>query len=171
MITAEAGKGNVLIITTTSTKQEGLTFRQANDFLTTLWNNRTPGNNIIKFEYEFYGEGSFVFYGNLMNYFVTKPSVINTAFQSIPNIYHRILGNYLENSSSYKIHVLKNYNATTFPYNTWIKAEMFVDYNTKNVYFYIPTLNLQATGTFNHNTIPTYIDFGTGSLDATSVVK
>ncbi len=170
MITAEAGKGNVLKIATTSTTQEGLTFRQANDFLTTLWNNRTPGNNIIKFEYEFYGEGSFGFYGNLMNYFVTKPSVINTAFQST-TILTRILGNYLENNSSYKILVLKNYTATTFPHNMWIKAEMYVDYNAKNVYFYIPTLNLQATGIFNHNTIPTSIDFGAGSIDATSVVK
>ncbi len=53
----------------------------------------------------------------------------------------------------------------------WIKAEMFVDYNAKNVYFYIPTLNFQATAPFYHNELPFSLVFGAGSLDATSVVK
>ena len=56
MITAEAGKGNVLTITSNSATIPGsYSFRQEDGFLTTLWNNRTPGNNIFKFEYEFYG--------------------------------------------------------------------------------------------------------------------
>ena len=166
MIIAEAGKGNVLTITTTTTNPtDGLTFRQKHGFLATLWNNRTPGNNIFKFEYEFYGEGTFGFSGSILNNSALHPTIINSAFQSIYN--NRILGNYLENNSS-KTLVLKN---NLFPYNMWIKAEMFVDYNTNNVYFYIPTLNIQATAPFSHNTIPFSLDFGAGSLGATSVVK
>ena len=166
MITAEAGKGNVLTITSSSTTQtDSYTFRQEDGFLTTLWNNRTPGNNIFKFEYEFYGVGTFGVSGSILNNF----TIVNIGFQSLTNL-KRILGNYLDNTSS-KTLILKNYNTTPFPHNMWIKAEMFVDYNNNNVYFYIPTLNLQATAPFYHNTIPFALDFGAGSLGATSIIK
>jgi len=170
MITAEAGKGNVLTITTSKTSStDGYSFKQEDGFLTTLWNNRTPGNNILQFEYEFYGVGTFGISGSIFNNSALHPTIINTAFQSLPNL-NRILGNYLDNTSS-KTLILKNYNTTPFPHNMWIKAEMFVDYNANNVYFYIPTLNLQATAPFYHNTIPFSLVFSAGSLGATSVVK
>lgn len=170
MITAETGKGNVLTITTTTTTPtDGLTFRQEPGFLASLWNNRTPGNNIFKFEYEFYGGVTFNFSGSILNNSASHPTIINSAFQSIYNL-HRILGSYLENSSTNTL-VLKNYNTTPFPYNMWLKVEMFVDYNTNNVYFYIPTLNIQANAPFSHNTIPFHLVFNAGSLGATSVVK
>ena len=166
MITAEAGKGNVLTITSSSTTQtDSYTFRQEDGFLTTLWNNRTPGNNFFKFEYEFYGVGTFGVSGSILNNF----TIVNIGFQSLTNL-KRILGNYLDNTSS-KTLILKNYNTTPFPHNMWIKAETFVDYNNNNVYFYIPTLNLQATAPFYHNTIPFALDFGAGSLGATSIIK
>src|SRR5690606_10806323 len=50
-------------------------------------------------------------------------------------------------------------------------AEMFVDYNANNVYFYIPTLNIQATAPFYHNTIPFSLDFVFGALNTTSILK
>ncbi len=166
IVTAEAGKGNVLTITTNSAS-DGYNFKQDDGFLTTLWNNRTPGNNILKFEYEFYGVGPFGFSGNILNNSALNPTIINTAFQSILN---RISGSFLENTST-KTHILKNYNSTTFPHNMWIKAEMFVDYNTGNVYYYLPTLNIQASAPFYHNTIPFSLVFIAGSLSASSVVK
>ncbi len=170
MITAEAGKGNVLTITTSkTTSTDGYSFKQEDGFLTTLWNNRTPGNNILQFEYEFYGVGTFGFSGSMLNNSTTQPIITNIGFQSLTNL-KRILGNYLDNTSS-KTLILKNYNTTPFPHNIWIKAEMFVDYNAKNVYFYLPALNIQVTAPFYHNTIPFSLDFSTGSLNATSVVK
>jgi len=113
MITVEAGKGNVLTITANSAS-DGYGFKQEDGFLTTLWNNRTPGNNILQFEYEFYGVGTFGFGGSILNN-SSLPGTINTAFQSIPgpNL-NRILGNYLDNTSS-KTLILKNYNTTPFP--------------------------------------------------------
>ena len=170
MITAEAGKGNVLTITTNSTTPDGCGFTQEDGFLNTLWNNRTPGNNIFKFEYEFYGGGTFNFGGNVkISYKAGSSTLTNIAFQSMSNL-NRILGGYLENTSSKSI-TLKSYTASTFPYNMWIKAEMFVDFNANNVYFYIPILNLQATAPFNHNYIPGNLYFGAGNLNTTSTVK
>ncbi len=95
MVAPETGKGNVLTITTTSLTQEGLTFRQEHGFLTTLWNNRTPGNNILKFEYEFYGMGTFNGGGNIISNSAV-PNIISNAFQSLP-VFNRILGGYRKN--------------------------------------------------------------------------
>src|SRR5690606_35951710 len=93
-------------------------------------------------------------------------TLINVAFQSNQN---RIGANYYDTTNIKNI-ILKNYGTTSFPYNTWIKTEMFVDYNTKNVYFYIPTLNLQSTGSFSHNRIPENI-YSVIYLSPLSVVK
>jgi len=172
MITAEVGKGNVLTITSNAAS-DGYGFKQVNGFLTTLWNNRTPGNNIFKFEYEFYGLGQVNLAGHILNSFNPIAAIIGLAFQSIPgpNIY-RIGGGYLEyTSNGSKSLVLKNYNAITFPYNMWIKAEMFIDYNNSNVYFYLPTLNIQVTAPFYHNTIPSSLSFSAHSINTTSIIK
>jgi len=172
IITAEAGKGNVLTITTTkTTSTDGYNFKQQDGFLTTLWNNRTTGNNIFKFEYEFYGVGNFNFGGNVdtFNSASASSTIINTVFQSLSNL-KRIIGSYLENSSGKTI-IFKNYNTMPFPYNMWLKAEMFVDYNANNVYFYLPTLNIQATAPFYHTSKPFSLVFGAESLNASSVVK
>lgn len=164
LVIPETGKGNVVTITSNGTSPlAGMTFRQPQGVINVLWNNRTAGNNILKFEYEFYGVDNFVAHGELLS----PNNLINVVFLSSLK---RIVGNYWDNTTNKSI-VLKNYNTDPFPYNTWIKAEMFIDYNTKNVYFYIPTLNLQATGTFSHNKIPEGITFSANNLNSQSVVK
>ena len=160
MVTPEAGKGNVINLTST----DAVNFQQANGIINALWNNRTAGNNILKFEYEFYGTDVFGAAGNILSQGV---GLINIAFQS--NL-KRIIGTYWD-TTSHKTIVLKNYNIDPFPYSTWIKAEMFIDYNTKNVYFYIPTLNFQQAVAFSHNRIPEGIYFGASGLNSSSVVK
>ena len=162
MITPATGKGNVATISNV-TSINGVSFRQDNGIIDVLWNNRITGNNILKFEYEFYGTGVFNVHGSITS---LGPNLINITFQSNLN---RIGANYWD-STSIKNIVLKNYNTTPFPYNTWIKAEMFIDYNTNDVYFYIPTLNLQATAKILHNRIPDNIDFMIDN-DSTSVVN
>src|SRR5690606_21163363 len=85
MITAEAGKGNVLTITTNSAS-DGYGFKQEDGFLTTLWNNRTPGNNIFKFEYEFYGVGQVDFGARILDSHLGNSLIISTAFQSLSGL-------------------------------------------------------------------------------------
>ncbi|SEH79239.1 Por secretion system C-terminal sorting domain-containing protein, partial [Paenimyroides aquimaris] len=159
----ETGKGNVATISNV-TSINGVSFRQDNGIIDVLWNNRIAGNNILKFEYEFYGTDVFNVHGSITS---LGPNLINITFQSNLN---RIGANYWD-STSIKNIVLKNYNTTPFPYNTWIKAEMFIDYNTNDVYFYIPTLNLQVTAKISHNRIPDNIDFMMANLASSSVVN
>lgn len=160
MVAAETGKGNVLILTGTG----AVNFRQNNGVIDALWNNRTVGNNILKFEYEFYGVDVFNSHGSILS---QATNLINVTFQSSLN---RIGVNYWDTTSNKNI-ILKNYNTDPFPYNVWIKVEMFIDYNSKNVYFYLPTLNLQKADTFSHNRIPNNLSFGTNGLKSSSVVK
>jgi len=174
VITAEAGKGNVLTVTTSNTTStDGYSFKQEDGFLRTLWNNRTPGNDIFKFEYEFYGVDQIDFGARILSSITENTLVISTGFQSISGSnYQRIRAGYSENASAgTKAIILKNYNTTPFPHNTWIKVEMFVDYNANNVYFYLPTLNIQVTAPFYHNIMPFTLDFAVVALKTTSILK
>lgn len=160
MVTAEAGKGNVLILTGT----DAVNFRQDYDLIDVLWNNRTAGYNILKFEYEFYGIDNFIVGSSILS---QGPGLINIAFQSTQK---RIVANYWY-ATSHKQIILKNYNTDPYPFNIWIKVEMFIDYNTNNVYFYIPTLNLQKADSFSHNRMPENVSFSATGLNLSSIVK
>ena len=165
LVTPETSKGNVITLTSNGTSSSGvISFGQTSGVINGLWNNRVAGNNILKFEYEFYGTDVFNVHGSITS---LGPNLINIIFQSNLN---RIGANYWDTASIKSI-VLKNYNTTPFPYNVWIKAEMFIDYNAKNVYFYIPTLNLQTTAKISHNRIPDNIHFYISNLNQLSVVK
>src|SRR5690554_822637 len=82
---------------------------------------------------------------------------------------HRIEAAHTYSSNNYT--VLKQYDATTFPYNMWIKAEMFIDYNTQKAYFYIPTLNLFRADTITNSKTPDNISLMGMHLQLTSVAK
>src|SRR5690606_22080460 len=120
-------------------------------------------NNIMKFEYEFYGSGIFNTHGSIVS---QATNLINITFQSNLN---RIAANYWDTSN--KNIILKNYNTTVFPYDTWIKAEMFIDYNTNDVYFYLPALNILESRSFSHNRIPDGISFSIMGVNQSGVVK
>src|SRR5690606_1459458 len=54
MVTPEAGKGNVAVITPNAGERGGaISFMQKNGVITDLWKHRRAGN-ILKFEYEIY---------------------------------------------------------------------------------------------------------------------
>src|SRR5690606_16100397 len=165
IVTLETGKGNVLIVTPNSAAPGGgtISFRQAQGVIDALWNNRTANNNIMKFEYEFYGSGIFNVAGNIVS---QGPGLINVVFQS--NL-DRIGANYWDTTSSKHI-ILKNYSTTVFPYDIWIKAEMYIDYNTNDVYFYLPALNILETRSFSHNRIPDGVSFSI-TVHPSAVVK
>src|SRR5690606_19051451 len=170
MVTPETGKGNVLNITNASGPGQAVSFDQPLGSIS--WNNRTAGNNICKFEYEVYTDGTFSTTGSLngTNAFGSG-GFVGISIRSYSN-YNDIRGIYqFKDNGGNQAVVLKNYNIDPFPYNMWIKVEIFVDYNTKDVYFYLPTLNLQATYKFTHNKMPEGLSFGTNSINASSVVK
>ncbi len=163
MVIPETGKGNVLSISTTGnfSNENADVIKNGIDI---LWNNRTAGNNILKMEYEIYGSGLFITSGALYN---SNVQYIRFLFQA--SVLYRIQASPSTNMHSSSD--LKQYDATTFPYNMWIKAELFIDYNTKKCYFYLPTLNLFRVDDFFANNMADNIYFGVSQLKPGSVVK
>src|SRR5690554_578814 len=165
MVTQETGKGNVLTMTTNGTfSNEDATIQQDDGIIDALWNNRTAGNNVLKLEYEVYGSGIFIVRGGLFNQGRWLMSMDLNTYSG-----HRIAGAHVDSDNSQ--FTLKQYDATTFPYNIWIKVELFIDYNTQKAYFYIPTLNLFRADTLIKNNIPDNIHFQGYALKSGSVVK
>ena len=165
MVAPETGKGNVLTMTTNGTiPNEYVTIQQDDGIIDALWNNRTTGNNVLKLEFEVYGADQFIVYARLLGQgsdFMLLTFKSTTAYRIETLI-----------PSSTSSLILKNYSATTFPYNMWIKAEMFIDCNTQKAYFYIPTLNLFRTDTIKNFKAPDNISFSGNNLkQLTSVVK
>ncbi len=138
MVTPETGKGNVVSFTTNGNfpgQNENVVILQNAGVISALWNNRTVGNNVLKYEYEVYGAGWFNAYSG--TFFSTSPIIrmhlVSSSNYSIETI---------QSVATIPFKILKNYTATTFPYNMWLKVELFVDYDNKKFYSYIPTLNL-----------------------------
>lgn len=169
MVAAEAGKGNVLTFLIKGTS-DGASFKQNNGIVQGLWNNRTIGNNVLKLEYELYGLGNFDaflglhFFYNNTHYF---PLMITRFHSDNPNYYisSRHHSNFLN------LIIMEKYNVNTFPYNTWIKIEMYIDYTNKKAYTYIPILNLFGVDSAINIMNPENILFGAAELKPGSVVK
>ena len=152
MVTPESGKGNVLSMTTNGTfSNEFVYIFQDAGIIDTLWNNRTTSNNVLKLEYDIYGSGVFSAFGGLFSQGTTFMAMGLKAI----SVYRIGATHSGAGSSNY----LKEYDAATFPYNTWIKAELFIDYNAQMAYYYTPTLNLVKADTIFFNPQPDNIVF------------
>src|SRR5690554_334712 len=167
LVTPETGKGNVLIVTENSAAPGGTTisFRQAQGVIDLLWNNRTAGNNIMKFEYEFYGSstGNFTQKGGVQS---QGTNLITAGFVTV--VTERINANYFQTTSVISMNLKSSNNSV--PRDTWTKLEMFIDYNTNDVYFYFPTLNILESRSFSHNRIPEGVSFSI-TVHPSAVVK
>src|SRR5690606_32487162 len=171
IVVAEAGKGNVLQMATTANTMlvQGVTFGQPLGSI--VWSNRTAGNNILKFEYEVFTDGDCGTGGS-----VTGTNAFSSAsFTGMtlrPTISKDIVALHQSNESGgTQTITMQNYNNTVFPFKMWLKVEVFVDYNTKDAYYYIPTLNLQKSAKFTHTKVPEGLAFVTSSMKSASIVK
>jgi len=166
IVTPESGKGNVLIVTPIGQQSGAMVFRQAQGVIDLLWNNRTAGNNIMKFEYEFYGAstGGFMQGGGVQS---QATNLIGTGFVST-SVNERINATYFQTTSVISMNFKSSNNSV--PLDTWTKVEMFIDYNTNDVYFYFPSLNILESRSFSHNRIPESINFS-ANLNQSAVVK
>lgn len=131
-VDSESNKGNVLgVHTKSSTINSQVNYVQQKQ-LATLWNARTAGNNILKLEFDFYiysmvfskGSGGGIGFNlNLNDIQGNNIALLNCAI--VEN------GDLVVNGT--KINGVTGI--------TWAKTEMFIDYNTNNVFYYIPSLN------------------------------
>lgn len=162
-VTPETGKGNVLAFS--SSNNNGLVFIYKKN----VTNNLTAGNKILKLEYEMYvsssGAGNII--GCLMeNYnkeLVFSP-IMGTQFRKATN---HIVGSHSNNGL-----VLSSISSSD--YNTWIKVEMVIDYNTNKYYYYLPSLNInKGYSAIIGGSLSDVKDilFVSNFLDSSSVVK
>ncbi len=169
MVTPETGKGNVVSITTSNNLNEGITIQQNMGVINALWNNRTTGNNVLKYEYEVYGIGWFNTVSGISYTTTSNGAIIDMRLYSSGNSYIETL-QLGAIGGSYKR--LKNYTSTTFPHNLWLKVELYVDYDSNKFYTYLPTLNLFSAGIKSSSIAdPHQIYLFTNALKPGTVVK
>src|SRR5690606_18423949 len=168
IVVAEAGKGNVLQLATTAntTAVQAVSFSQR--LGSALWSNRTVGNNILKFEYEIFTDGDLISGGSIGSTSIGSNAIGGMSFRSV--IAKDIVAIHQNaQSGAPQLITMQNYNNAIFPFKMWLKVEVYVDYNAKDAYYYIPTLNLQKTANFTHNITFDAMSFSTGSLKSASI--
>src|SRR5690606_12899993 len=81
--------------------------------------------------------------------------LIGTGF--VTAVSERINATYFQTTSNISMNLKSSNNSV--PLDIWTKVEMFIDYNTNDVYFYFPSLNILESRPFSHNRIPEGISF------------
>ena len=165
IVTPETGKGKVLIVSSNNTTSGNNV--SINKDIESLWNNRATGNNVLKFKYEYYGMDNFLSAVGVADKGF-NPILMAINFNALVNQISAL--NVTNTNGNINISILKN-NTTPFPYAICITSEMYIDFNTNKIYYYIPTLNILHTTTFTHNFQPIKLYLNTTGLNSQSVVK
>ena len=154
-ITTEANKGNVLTLSndTTIPLDTGLVAKKIG--LESLIDQRTPGNNVLKFEIDYYTGGvqqQFNGYGQHI--------IIGDDSTGDIRLANKRLISYLFHTSFDQMAVVgkdlgknikldkNSINVAKIPFNTWITLIVYLDYNNKKAYFETPYFNTIAVGDF-----------------------
>lgn len=127
----EANKGNVLGIETKSSNINGQLNHIEQKQLANLWNARTVGNNILKFEFEFY----------IHNMSFPAGSTGGIGFNlNLNDTQGNNIAQLNCDIDEKGVPIVNNTQINGISGFGWTKAEIFIDYNTKNVFYYIPSM-------------------------------
>ena len=141
-IDTETNKGNVLGIATVSPNINSQLNYIKQKQLAVLWATRAPGNNILKLEFEFYihnmvfpqgSSGGIGFNLSLNDNQGNNIALFNCSIQ--------------ENGDG----IVNNTQISGVPGFAWTKAEIYIDYNSNNVFYYIPSLNYASYASITHS--------------------
>src|SRR5690606_30668363 len=172
-ITTEPGKGNILRYeSTTTTLTPSNHFRDV--FRTDLaihWQQRTAGNNVLKFAFDFYTND----YDNHESIYtsLSRICLLNKNDEVFVGyelwLKARILDAYVPDKPNQHVSDIRlrlsNGQVLVLPKNTWLTFEMYLDYDNSKVYYSIPALNY----TVAYSTIP--LDAGCHSENVGVSVK
>jgi len=153
-IVSEPGRGKVLELAATPGK--GRTFLQKRG-IDALWNTRTPGNDVLKIEIDFYTGDQFSDGGTGLPtpgaLLVLKP---NETFDATSN---DVIGNfgYYPNQEIFTLYGIKNcsYNTgivTSLKLKTWVKVIFYLDFSSQKYYTLIPANNAIYSCTLDSTT-------------------
>ncbi len=138
LIVAEPNKGNVAYIKPTANakigEMVGAGLQQKDIY--SLWNKRNTGNNILHVQFEYYYLDE-----------IANSSIELLGTNNIDN--NTPIFNLLQGKNLIDV-LYRKHNATgvgqvsrnPHKLNTWISVEIFLDYNSSNIYLYIPYYNI-----------------------------
>lgn len=146
-IATEILKGKVLILTTQ--QSEVLTAKKD---LSTFINQRTTGNNVIKFEIDYYtGSQYYMATNNLPRIDISLFDNNNKLLMEYRHIIYQV-ANYIAASVANGFGTTKAYRFdngnNSLPIDTWISLIVYLDYNNKKIYFETPYFNKVVVGDF-----------------------
>lgn len=139
-ITAESGKGNVLKIKSTIINQKVINTVFRTD-LKPYWQQRTAGNNVLKFSFDYFTEGIALADSFIINFENSKGKELFG--YRIELVTSRVNYAIADKPNGYTVSRLKYANGqlVVIPKNTWVTLELYVDYNNSKVYYSIPSFN------------------------------
>lgn len=142
-ITTETGKGKVLNITSPFTNRDAFWIYKRN--LNNLIANRTPGNNVIKFEIDYFTgvQQNFNAAGNNSGIYVLyNNDVLDNTWETLIQIlFDKVDGRFV--TGFYQDPDMNFSNSTSLPqfslpFNTWIKINVYLDYSNRKAYLDVP---------------------------------
>lgn len=134
----ETGRGKVLEME--GLPSSGLNYLQKRN-IDVLWNTRTPGNDILKIEYDFFtGDNTNV--TNSYHHFCIRSDNNFDYVSSSLGFFSYLQQQEVVNFGAFSTCNNITNGSITLPKNTWTKLIYYLDFQNKKVYFHIPTLNL-----------------------------
>jgi len=142
-LTTETGKGKVLNITSPLTNRDAFWIYKRN--LNNLIANRTPGNNVIKFEIDYFTgvQQNFNVAGNNSGIYVLyNNDVLDNTWEALTQIlFDKVDGRFV--TGFYQDPDMNFSNSTSLPqfslpFNTWIKINVYLDYSNRKAYLDVP---------------------------------
>jgi len=142
-IVPEAGRGKVMAIEWKQIGNSAYEYAQKEN-IDILWNSRNKVNNIFKLEFELYAE----------NTLPTIPDIYTYLYGENGDIIGKI-GCQIRQATSLIMVGSMLPKSTTANYDyKWIKVEVFIDFNTNSVYYYIPNYLFWKETGFSYELLP-----------------
>src|SRR5690554_856428 len=145
-IVSDPNKGNVMqIVEENSPSKGGYCFVYRTD-INTYWQQRIPGNNVLKLVFDIYTDTSDnditeMFTVSLYN---EKELLTNFEYRNSNNFEDGYV--YLPNRGSTFPGGNGRLRIKNFPSDSWVTVELYIDYDNDQVYFSVPSLNYTIVG-------------------------
>jgi len=154
-ITSETGKGNVLTLSAGTTSPTNVSVIVKKTGIDSFINQRTLGNNVIKFEIDYYtgaqqkmsGHDQLITigYDTTHNSFSPSRVLVTYHFRSQTGVFY-VSGSIFNGNPKLDKNALTS--MSVLPFNTWVTLIVYLDYNNRKAYFETPYFNTIAVADF-----------------------
>src|SRR5690554_3690273 len=148
-IVSDPNKGNVMQIVEENSSFKGGHCSVYRTDINTYWQQRTPGNNVLKLVFDIYTDTSDnditeIFKVSLYN---EKELLTNFEYRNSNSSYR---GGYVHLPNRGTTYPIGGSNSPlpikNFPSDSWVTVELYIDYDNDQVYFSVPSLNYTIVG-------------------------